>query len=97
MGSITINRPHNECGKLSEMEITITNGSGQTITDTVADDDKKTIPVPNGIYRVFVYSKVKSNPLDITIDDNDVELTATINPVPSRIEIQSVTLEKKEE
>ena len=91
MGSIIINRPHNECGKIATMDITI-NGKNQQFKDSIEDDETKTIDVPDGDYKVFVEQQKKSNKLEFPISGNSVNLTATIFPKEGKIEIEKVVL-----
>jgi hypothetical protein len=92
MGSIIINRGHNPCGKNSSMEITI-NGSTQTFKDTVEDGGETTVEVPNGIYKVFVKFGIRSNILGVLINNNKINLTATIKHIPDKAIIEQVILQ----
>jgi len=80
MGSISIYRPHNECGKNSPMDITITGTDGNVIKRQVADGETETIEVSDGVYRVYVKHGVESNKVDVEIKGNQVSLTAEVIP-----------------
>jgi hypothetical protein len=91
MGNITIHRPHNECGRNSQMSIFI-NGIDQSFEGEVADNKSTPFDVPGGEYRVFVKFGLPSNYIDVKVNTNSFNLTAIVIPKKGKIEIERVDL-----
>ena len=92
MGSITVNRGQNQCGKDSLMDIIITDSNGQITKGTVTDGGSTTVQVPDGNYKVYVEQAVQSNIVDVNINNNAANFNATITPVPGQLAIKCIDL-----
>jgi hypothetical protein len=79
-GTIEVERIANDCGKNSEMSITVTDITGNTIQKSVGNGSTISIPVEDGEYTVVVKLGVKSNVVKVTVASNTIKLQATVIP-----------------